>query len=206
MEKNNPFCSPPVFVFLSLLLASCSLDYSQAALPEDLADTVPETIILKFKQTNVNERKVKQLLEADRAESFTKSKKTIFQNLHYSEFDSEGVKVVEGKASEVVYQTESEDAEISGNVWFHSYSEKTSIYAESLSWKNKEKILTSGPDQLVRVIKEDGSFMQGTGFETDLRLKQVVFSRGVTGKYIKEDETEAKDGITPGDVTGESGR
>jgi hypothetical protein len=130
MVKNNTRF-PWILLFPFLIFVSCSLDYSQAILPEDLAETVPETVLIKFIQTNVEKRKVKQLIEADKAETFTKANKTVFNNLHFTEFDSDGAKIIEGKANEVIYQTESEDAEITGGIWFHSYTEKTSIYAES---------------------------------------------------------------------------
>jgi LPS export ABC transporter protein LptC len=185
MVKNNTRF-PWILLFPFLVFVSCSLDYSQAILPEDLADTVPETVLIKFTQSNVEKRKLKQLIEANKAETFTKSNKTIFNNIHFTQFDSDGMKTIEGKANEVIYQTESKDAEITGGIWFHSYTEKTSIYAESLSWKNKEKRLFSKVDQTVRVVKEDGSFIQGTGFETDLRLKQIIFSLSVSGRFINE--------------------
>jgi LPS export ABC transporter protein LptC len=196
----------PLLILPFLFFVSCSLDYSQAILPEDLSEKVPETVLLKFKQTNVDKYKITQLLEADKAESFTKTKQTVFENLHYTEYDSDGVKIIEGKANQVIYQTETEDAEISGNIWFHSYTEKTSIYTESLSWKKKEKLLTSKPDQIVRVVKEDGSYIQGAGFETDLRLKQIVFTRGVFGTYKQEKKEETNGTPVPDDQKGKNGQ
>jgi LPS export ABC transporter protein LptC len=198
MEKNNTRC----FLLAALpflFFISCSLDYSQATLPEDLSDKIPETVLIKFKQTNVEKGKIKRVVEADKAENFTKAKRTVFSNLHYSEYDSDGSKIVEGKANQAIYETETENAEITGNIWFHSFTEKTSIYAESLSWKKKEKLLSSKPDDLVRVVKEDGSYVQGTGFETDLRLKQIIINHGVSGSYIeKSKENTEKDSKSGG--------
>jgi LPS export ABC transporter protein LptC len=187
MEKNK--ARSLIVYFLPLLFfVGCSLDYSQAALPEDLSEKVPETVLIKLKQTSVDNGRIKRMIEADKAENFTKAKQTVFENLHYIEYDVDGSRIVEGKANHAVYETESENAELSGSIWFHSYTEKTSIYAESLSWKNKEKLLTSKPEFLVRLVKEDGSQIQGRGFETDLRLKQIVFSQGVSGVYKEKEK------------------
>jgi LPS export ABC transporter protein LptC len=192
MERNKArsFC---IYFLPFLLFASCSLDYSQAALPENLSEHVPETVLIKLKQTTVDKGKIKRMIEADRAENFTKAKQTVFDNLHYIEYDPDGSRIVEGSAKRVIYETETENAELSGSIWFHSYTEKTSIYAESLSWKKKEKILTSKPELLVRVVKEDGSQIQGRGFETDLRLKRIVFAYGVSGKYKEENKESESD-------------
>lgn len=192
MGRNNRFV---VALFVSILpFVSCSLDYSQATVAEDLSEKVPETVLIKFTQTLVEQGKIKRILAADRAENFTKSKQTVFEKIHYSEYDANGGLVIEGKADKAVYATDTENAEIFGNIWFKSYEEKTTIFAETLDWKNKEKLLTSKPDAWVKVYKSDGSYIAGKGFATDLKLKQIVFTGGVSGKYIEETDDDSDTG------------
>jgi LPS export ABC transporter protein LptC len=160
---------------------------------EDLSEKVPETVFINITQIKVDNGKIKRQLSAKRAENYTKIKQTIFENVSYIEYNSFGEKTTEGKADKAIYETETENAEIIGNVRFYSYTEKTTIYAESLSWKNKEKILVSKPHELVRVEKEDGSFIAGRGFQTDFRLKKIVFANGVSGIYNEENKKEEKE-------------
>jgi LPS export ABC transporter protein LptC len=185
MVRNNFSFIYLVSLFF-ILFISCSLDYSPAMVAEDLSEKVPETVLINFKQTKVENGKISRQVSASRAENYTKTKQTIFLNVQFLDYDKNGEIVTEGKADKVVYKTDTENAEIYGNIYFYSHTEKTEIFAETLIWKNKEKLLTSQPDKLVRVFKkEDNSFIQGRGFETDLRLKQIVFTNGVSGRYVE---------------------
>jgi len=190
MVKNN-FA---IFFFLFSLFISCSLDYSSAIIAEDLSEKVPETTLINFKQIKVENGKITRKVTAGSAENYTKTKQTIFLNLQFFDYNKNGEITTEGKADKVIFKTDSEDAEISGNIYFYSHTENTEIFAEILIWKNKEKILSSQPDKLVRLYrKKDNSFIMGKGFEADLRLKQIVFINGVTGRYSeskKQDESE----------------
>jgi len=62
------------------------------------------------------------------------------------------------------------------------------VTAESLSWENKEKRLTAPPAETVRVKKDDGSFIQGTGFAGDFRSREVTYSGHVEGTYVWEEK------------------
>ena len=80
-----------------------------------------------------------------------------------------------------------------GNVVFYSHTEETSIYADTLYWKDKDEKLLADPEATILVKKDDGSYMEGKGFSTDFKLREIIFTNGVKGTYIKsgkEDDEE----------------
>ncbi|MBN2531992.1 MAG: LPS export ABC transporter periplasmic protein LptC [Spirochaetales bacterium] len=189
MKKNNLFYLSIISTIL--FISGCSLDYSSANLAEDLSEKVPETVFLNFSQTQVKDGKITNKIEAERAESYTKKKEMIMEYARFQELDENGDIQTEGKADRAVLYTETDDADLFGNVYFYSYTEKTSIYADTLYWKDRDEKLLGDPGAKVLVKKDDGSYIEGKGFSTDFKLREITFTNGVNGKYIKaEDETE----------------
>jgi LPS export ABC transporter protein LptC len=171
-----------LFLF-TIIISSCSLDYSSAHIAEDLSETIPETEFIDFSQVQVRNNKITTKIEASLAESYTKKKEMVLKDLWYKEFDETGELITEGKADKAVFNTETEDADMFGNIYFYSYTEKTAIFADTLYWKNKEEKLIAEPDEKVIVKKDDGSYIEGKGFETDFRLKEIIFKKSVKGSY-----------------------
>jgi LPS export ABC transporter protein LptC len=192
--KNINLCC--LFILLVVLFAShCSLDYSSANIAEDLSEKVPETVFLNFSQTQVKNGTITNKIEAARAESYTKRKEMILEYANFKELDENGDILTEGKADRAVLHTETDDADLFGNVEFYSYTEETSIYADALYWKDGEEKLLADPGATVLVKKDDGSFIEGKGFSTDFKRREIIFTNGVKGSYAKE-ENETETGET----------
>jgi LPS export ABC transporter protein LptC len=171
-----------------LLFSSCHLNYEQAtseeATPRGLPDTVASGLVHKIHKDG----RLSLELEAARAETFNEDKTTILTDARFVEYDSHGGKATEGQADRVVFHTDTENAEISGDVRVHSASEKGSVTAASLSWENKTKRLTAPPEETVHISKDDGSFISGSGFAGDFRTRQLTFSGPVQGSWVSEDK------------------
>ena len=69
-----------------------------------------------------------------------------------------------------------------------SEAEKADIAAPAVAWENKTRRLTALPDAVVRITKDDGSSITGTGFAGDFRTREVSFSGAVEGTYVWTDE------------------
>jgi LPS export ABC transporter protein LptC len=147
-------------IVLSLIffLLSCSFDYREAQVPEDLEDTIPNIVLKGFRQTVVSKGKVVLRVQVDKAEGFERKKRTIFQQVRFSEFDEEGKLLTEGRADTVVYESDTKNATVSGKVFIHSLREED----------------------------EKGSWIEGTGFTADLKRLLVTFSGPVRGEYVVE--------------------
>ena len=67
-----------------------------------------------------------------------------------------------------------------------SVSQEASLTAEELHWDHDGRLLSTGPEQVVAVIRDDGSRVQGAGFEAELRDKTINFSGPVSGRLVAE--------------------
>ncbi|MBN1411451.1 MAG: LPS export ABC transporter periplasmic protein LptC [Spirochaetales bacterium] len=177
---------------LSLFLMGCSLDYSQAILDEDLSEKIPDTSFNDFKDIKVKDNVIVNKLEAARAEMFGRLKKTVFYNLHFIQLDKKGTVLTEGWADQVVLHADTDNAEMTGSIRFYSASDEISISTENLFWENDTKRLYSNPENEVHLETNDGSFISGKGFEAFLNKRIITFQKGVTGKYVIEEESDEK--------------
>ncbi|HVP19443.1 MAG TPA: LPS export ABC transporter periplasmic protein LptC [Spirochaetia bacterium] len=167
-----------------LAFAGCSMDYRVTQAEEKTAEGVPDTVATGIVHKIYKNGHLSLVLEASRAETFNSQKKTVLSNARFEELDDKGAMATEGRAGTIVYHTDTENAEISGSVSVHSASEKAVVSARSLAWANKEKKLSAPPAETVVVKKDDGSFIQGTGFVGDFRIREITFSGRVEGNYV----------------------
>ena len=169
-------------------LAACSMDYRSTEVAEKTGTGVPDTVAVGIVHKIFKNGHLSFILEASQAETFNSQKETIISNARFQELDDKGKIVTNGQAGQIVYHSDTENAEISGAVNVHSASEKAQVSADSLSWQNKEKRLSAAPGEMVTVRKDDGSFIQGTGFVGDFRTRQVTYSGPVDGTYVWEEK------------------
>ena len=174
--------------FLLILMVSCSFDYEEAMVEESLSATTPESILIGLSQTIVKEGRTKLTLEADRAEYYKDTNKTIAKGVRFLELDRDGNRLAEGRADRAVYFTDTEDAEFSGNVYLYSAKEETSVSTETIKWENEERYLSTPEDVGVILKKDDGSFLEGRGFKANLRRREIQFAGAVNGYYLISEE------------------
>ncbi|MBU0955236.1 MAG: hypothetical protein KKI09_07395, partial [Spirochaetes bacterium] len=90
MTKRRP---PAALLLTSLCLillmavSSCSLDYTQA-FPEDLADTIPDTVVYNFRHTVVQDGAIRFVLEAEKAETWEKSGRITMKGVSFTEYSA----------------------------------------------------------------------------------------------------------------------
>lgn len=155
---------------------------------ENLAEELPESIMVELSQTVVEEGKIILKIEADSVEIYRGFIKTVARGLHFFEYDDNGDTLTEGWADEVVYFNETEDAEFTGNVYFYSKKEEISISTDSIRWESEPRYLETPAETTVTLKRDDGSFLEGTGLEADLRRMEIKLKGGVRGRYVTEEE------------------
>jgi LPS export ABC transporter protein LptC len=180
------FAAAAVAAFLAL--AGCSMDYRAAEVAEKTGAGVPDTVAVGIVHKIFKNGHLSFVLEASQTETFNSRKESIISNARFEELDDKGKIVTNGQAGQIVYHSDTENAEISGSVNVHSASERAMVSADSLSWENKEKRLTAAPGETVTVKKDDGSFIRGTGFVGDFRTRQVTYAGRVEGTYVWQEK------------------
>ena len=171
---------------LAILLAGCSIDYKEASVEEQAPSGIPDTVAVGLLHRVHKDGRLSIELEAARAETWNAKNQTILTDAHFTEFDDKGGKATEGQARTVIFHSDTENAEISGDVHVYSAKEKGDVRADTLDWENKAKRLTAPPEEQVTIGKEDGSSLIGTGFTGDFMKRQVFFRGPVRGTYVWE--------------------
>jgi LPS export ABC transporter protein LptC len=180
--RPRPAVLFPVLV-LAVGLAGCSIDYKGAA-EEPSPEGIPDTVATGLLHRVHKDGRLSLELEAARAETFNSKSTTILTDAHFVEFDDKGGAATEGTARKVLFHSDTEDADISGGVHVHSAAEKGDIRADTLHWENKPKRLTAPPGEQVRIIKDDGTTLVGSGFSGDFLSRTVTFTGTVQGTYV----------------------
>ncbi len=155
---------------------------------ESLAESNPDLILLGFSQTVVEDGKPVMRLEAERTELYESQNLTIAYGLHFVELGTDGERLSEGWADKVAYHNDTENAEFTGSVHIYSEKEETSLKAQSISWDNENKVLTTPPEATVQLKKDDGSFLEGQGLEVNLRYREIQLDGNVKGTYVFEED------------------
>ncbi len=176
--------APVPALALAALLGACSFDYGSGPGPEQLAEQVPETILTGVAHTVVRDGRVVAEIRAAEVENFPRDGRTVLRDVQYTEFDGTGAVAASGRADRAVYYTDSGDAEVAGAVELLSASQKASLSAEVLRWDEALRLLSSDPEQMVTVSRDDGAHVQGAGLEVEVRRKTIRFSGPVSGLLV----------------------
>jgi LPS export ABC transporter protein LptC len=175
---------PVLFALVLALGGGCSLNYEEVR--AGVTAEVPDTIMNGFSHTVVSDGRIWVKMSAERAESYGQGKRIELAGVRLEEYDRQGRLVTRATADRVVYHNDSEDAELQGNIFLEAPEEKASLAAEDLSWVKDGKRLSS--DSSVRLARQNGSYLEGRGFQADFRRRRLEFRQGASGSYVEEDD------------------
>ena len=173
---------------LVITLFSCSMDYSDAEIAEEIGENTPNSIIENFSYTSVDNGDVLFRLYAEKAEIYSTKKETILNKVVFHEYNTENELVTEGAAEKGVIYTESDDAELTGSLIIYSAGNEAEITAEYLYWDDSAKSLIGSDNGNVKLLKDSGTEISGAGFYGDLRTKIFSFDKNVNGIYHYEED------------------
>jgi LPS export ABC transporter protein LptC len=182
---------PALAAVLTAALAlggSCSLSYEEGRTAEGMAPEIPDTVMLDFTHTVVSGGRVWVKMSARRAESYGETRRIVLAGVRFEEYDSQGALSTEASADRAVYHSDSEDAEVTGNILIRVPKEKASLSASSLAWVKEGRRLSSGAGQSVRLARENGSFLEGRGFQADFRRRRLEFREGASGGFVEDED------------------
>ena len=173
---------------LSIGILSCSIDYSDAQIAEEMGENTPNSIIENFSYTSVDNGDILFRVYAEKAEDYSKKKETILNKVIFQEYNSSTEIVSEGTAEKGIIYTESDDAELTGSIIIYSANNESEITADYLYWDDSEKSLTGSDNGYVKMLRDSGTEISGTGFFGDLQTKTFTFKRNVNGIYYYEED------------------
>jgi LPS export ABC transporter protein LptC len=172
------------FAGLALILGSCSLDYGESQLADEISEDIPDSILTEVSHTVVRDNVVRFRITADRAETFADENRQYLTNVGFTEYGPDGAVRTDGTAESANFQTDTEDVELTGSLEFYSHADDAWLQADFLYWDSDERSLTSRPEDPVALEKGDGTSVVGQGFTAELDQSLIIFSGGVNGTIV----------------------
>jgi LPS export ABC transporter protein LptC len=189
-----------LFVFAAVCLG-CSINYREGQIVEELEDTVPNIRMTNLRHRMATKDRLIMEMTVRKSESFEAVKRISLYGVNFREYDQNGELTAEAKADSVTYHTDTQNAEIAGNIEFISHREKGGIRTQHLYWDDERRFLSSAPEEETEIFDEDGSRFFGKGFEADIKRLIVSFLEAVDGNYVVDDE---EDGDEDGENAGQA--
>lgn len=178
---------PLASLFATLVLFSllgCDLDYEEGRVAEEIAREVPTTRLSNAEIVVIREGTL--VVTAGLLESYPKQDRQILEDISFLERGPDGAVRLEGHATRAVHHLDTDDIELSGDIYFYSAVEEAAIESDFLYWEEEAEILRAPPEGRVRLSEEDGTDIQGTGFRADGRRRTVSFDGGVDGTIVTD--------------------
>lgn len=157
------------------------------ALPEgaDGEGAIPQVEVLQARM--VVDRDYRVEMRVDRIATYRDRNLQVFEGISFREYGPDGALRLEGEADRGIFFFDSENIELTGTVWFHSFQEEARLESSHLSWDQADRLLAGPPDGRVSLLRDDGSVVEGTGFRLKGRENKIIFSRGVAGRFSAEE-------------------
>ena len=176
----------------SIFFAACSLDYSEATISDESESDIPDTVLYDVTYTSVRNFHLLLQVNAESSKSYSKKNQAVLEKVELTEYDSQGTPTSTGRADQIIFNTENENADFTGDIYFHSKREEASIIAENFYWDSENRLLTADPEDRVVVQQDSGSQIKGTQFSADMKTNIITYDSPVQGTFVTEDDDNAE--------------
>lgn len=176
-----------IIIFLSSVF-SCSMNYEDIEIAQELGNDIPDNVIENFSYTSVDNGNIIFRLYSKEAENYSQRNETILTKVVFREYNTKNEIVTEGTADRGLIHTDSDNAELTGSLIIYSAENEAEITADYLYWNDSEKTLKGSEEGYVKLLKNSGTRISGSGFTGDMRSKNFSFDKNVQGIYHYEDD------------------
>ena len=177
-------------LLLICVLSACSFDYGNTKSDR----TKPDIVMRDVEYVRVRNADPLVRFEAEYAERYEEKKIMNLDNFSFDQFENHGTEInAAGKAGEASVELDSGNIKLSGGVRIAVETEDVTIETVSLQWQDKEKQLTGNSDDLVIIMRSDGTTFTGRGFSADARERTWTFTGGAEGSYVDESDDTTDD-------------
>lgn len=164
------------------------MEYDELKVVDKLGENIPDNIIENFSYTSVDNGSIIFQLYSQKAENYSQKNETILEKVVFREYNLQNIIVTEGTAERGLIHTDTDDAELTGSLIIYSTENKAEITADYLYWNNTDKTLRGSDNGSVKLQKDSGTRISGTGFTGDLKTKIFTFEKDVKGNYLYEED------------------
>jgi LPS export ABC transporter protein LptC len=171
-----------------LLIGSCSFDYDEVRVAEDLSEHIPNSIVRNYVYVDVKPHSSSLRIYAGEARMYHANRRTELWNVFFQEIDPEDKVITEGEADRAVIDTRSDNVELFGAIRCASADQEAEISADYLFWNNETRLLEGKEEGEVLIEKADGTRIRGRGFSIDTAARSMEFRSPVEGTYVYTEE------------------
>jgi LPS export ABC transporter protein LptC len=183
---------------LLFILAACSFDYDASAGDfENEPDVIMKDVEYVRMENSLPVVRIRSK-EARRYEAKHAMEMDGFSFEQYNPMPPENAEIpdinVRGGGASVKIETDSRNLTMAGGVSIDVQSEDFSLRTETLSWKDKERLI-SVPGE-VTITRSDGTQLSGRNLSADTRRREWRFEEAVSGDIVEEDEDVEEDSVS----------
>jgi LPS export ABC transporter protein LptC len=170
------------------LFFSCSFDYGNTGGSDK---NLPDIVMDNVEYVRIRSLDPQARLQAERVERYEERRIMELKNFSFEQFGSHGEEInAYGRAGKASFEIDSGDIRMEDGVLIEVDSEEIAIETVRLEWKDKERTLTGGPSDEVRVYQENGTSFTGIGFQSNARSRSWSFSSTVGGTFVHDDDDD----------------
>jgi LPS export ABC transporter protein LptC len=167
---------------------SCTFDYGQT---DESGAEQPDIVMENVEYVRVRSADPVARFRAEQAARYEVRQIMELKRLSFEQFGNHGEEVnAFGRVGSAAIEIDTNNIRMYDGVRLEVESEDIAIETRQLEWKDKERLLSGGPNGEVNIIQENGTRFTGTGFEANARTRTWQFARGVRGTYVHEDKEE----------------
>lgn len=171
-----------ILLVTTLFLLGCTIDYNEESEDIKKSDTIPDSVMRNFKLIQIKNNSPHTEVISSLTEIYDSQNRTVLHDVIFTEYNTTTNKLTtHGKADTIEYFNDTEDAKLSGDLNFISKKDDIEMTGEYLYWDKEEKSILSSSDSLIKVVKDDGSEIQGFGFSANLKYSTFSFEKDITG-------------------------
>jgi LPS export ABC transporter protein LptC len=167
-------------VALALLLLAAGCGEKRSSVPSQAAGELPDQEVSDFAITETVQGALQWKLYARYAATYYGRNVVVARAIRVDFFDEQGAQTSELIAREGEIQQQTRDMTARGNVVLQT-REGTRMSTQEIRFLNREQLIVSPIEQLVRVERAGGNVLTGYGFQSDPELKRYEFKRRVQG-------------------------
>lgn len=169
-------------------MCACSFDYGDDS---DTNSGLPDIVMTDVEYVRVRGGDPQVRFKAELAERYEAKQVMELRDFVFEQFDHHGAEVnAMGHAGTAHVELDSGNINLRNGVSIVVDSEDVTIETGKLDWKDKERVLSSGTEDEVKILRENGTSFFGRGFTANARSRTWEFAGGVGGTYIHDDDEE----------------
>lgn len=175
----------PVFIgSLLLICASCSFNYGTDG---GEGPPVPGLVIENAHARRYEAGNLSVVIDARTIEMYDSDQVWAGSDVSFQQFSSDGTGSLEAEGNADILLVDDADAvyTLGGSARFRYVPDGIALETSDIRWEKDSARLSGSADGVVRIEKDDGSLIEGTGFFADTLAREYRFERSVSGAMVR---------------------